>query len=181
MNLQTISRRYARALADITIKGGESREVFAELGRFSAVLYANPELVGFLVSPVIPLERKREIVRSLLSELALRPTSSNFLRLLLENYRLHRLDIILVGLERELDLRAGILSAHVTTARMISDSERSRLREQLHAAMGQAVRLKFEIDASVIGGVVTRIGSTVYDGSIRGQLEQLKQRLARAK
>lgn len=159
----------------------ESQQVLTELERFSATLSANPDLVELIESPVIAIDRKREILGAVLKESSFAATTQNFLNLLLENYRLHRLDAMLRSFERELDARAGILSAEVTTARAMESAEQDRLRERLRAATGQEVRLKFATDPDVIGGVVTRIGSTVYDGSIRTQLAQIKQQLARAK
>ncbi|MEP7270819.1 MAG: ATP synthase F1 subunit delta [Acidobacteriota bacterium] len=181
MGLQTIASRYARALADVTIERKESNQVLGELERFSATLNANPDVVEFFESPVVPVERKREVLLALVKDAALTPTTRNFLQLLLENYRLHRLEAMLRGFERELDRRSGIVSAEVTTARPIDKSEQDHLRDRLRAATGQDVRLKFGVDPAVIGGLVTKIGSTVYDGSIRSQLLQIKQQLARAK
>jgi F-type H+-transporting ATPase subunit delta len=181
MGLHTIANRYARALADITIERDESRRVLSELESFQKLLIENRDLVDFIESPVVTIDRKREILQQILMERDLLGTTANFLNLLLENYRLHRLDLMLGSFERELDARAGIVSAEVTTARPISDTEQNSLRERLRAATGQEVRLKFATDPEVIGGVVTRIGSTVYDGSIRTQLAQIKQQLASAK
>jgi F-type H+-transporting ATPase subunit delta len=181
MGLHTIANRYARALADVTIERAESRQVLEELENFQKTLHENQDLVDFIESPVVTIDRKRDILQQLLKDRELLSTTTNFLNLLLENYRLHKLDLMLKSFERELDTRAGIVSAEVTTARPISDAEQNSLRESLRAATGQEVRLRFATDPDVIGGVVTRIGSTVYDGSIRTQLAQIKQQLARAK
>lgn len=181
MGLHTIANRYARALADVTIERDESRRVLAELESFQKTFSENQDLVDFIESPVVTIDRKREVLEQLLKERELLGTTSNFLNLLLENYRLHRLDLMLKSFERELDARAGIVSAEVTTARPISVAEQNTLSERLRVATGQEVRLKFATDPDVIGGVVTRIGSTIYDGSIRTQLTQIKQQLARAK
>ena len=181
MSLHTIANRYARALADVIIERGEANEVYGELDRFVEVLKANDQLLELFESPVVPLEKKREVLGELLKDFVKRETTSNFLRLLLENNRLHRLEVLLRSLERELDARSGVVSAEVTTARAITDQERDLLRERLHKAMGREVRLKFRTDPAVIGGVVTRIGSTVYDGSIRNQLAQIRQQLAQVK
>ena len=181
MGLHTIANRYARALADITIERDESRRVLSELESLQKTLSENQDLVDFIESPVVTIDRKREVVQQLLREKDLSGTTTNFLNLLLENYRLHRLELMLKSFERELDHRAGIVSAEVTTARPISEAEQNGLRERLRTAPGQEVRLRFATDPDVIGGVVTRIGSTVYDGSIRTQLAQIKEQLARAK
>ena len=181
MSLHTIANRYARALADVMIERGEVSEVHRELERFVEVLKANDALLDLFENPVVPVEKKREVLGELLKDFVQRETTSNFLRLLLENHRLHRLEVLLRSLERELDERSGIVSAEVTTARPITDQERELLRDRLHKAIGREVRLKFRTDPAVIGGVVTRIGSTVYDGSIRNQLAQIREQLVQVK
>lgn len=180
MSVTTIANRYARALADVITARGEMSEVVAELSGFAKMMAQHEQLRDVFASPVISTERKRNVLNELLSRLSLRPSSSNFLRLLLDNQRLHNLDQMLRALSRELDLRTNIVSAEVTTARDISEQEKTMLRDKLKAATGKDVRLQFRTDPNVIGGVVTRIGSVVYDGSIKNQLAQMKQRLMSA-
>lgn len=180
MSVTTIANRYARALADVITERGEMREVVAELTSFSSLLSQHEQLRGVFASPVIPIERKRNVLDELLSRLKLRPTSGNFLQLLLSNLRLHNLDQMLLALSRELDQRTNIVSAEVTTAREINDQEKALLHDKLKAATGKDVRLQFRTDPNLIGGVVTRIGSVIYDGSIKNQLAQMKQRLMNA-
>jgi F-type H+-transporting ATPase subunit delta len=126
---------------------------------------------------VIATERKRAVLDELLSLSGFRQTTANFLRLLLDNRRLHNLDQMLDALTRELDIRMNIVSAEVTTAREIGQQEKAALQTQLKAATGKEVRLQFRTDPAIIGGVVTRIGSLVYDGSIKNQLAQMKREL----
>lgn len=180
MSVTTIANRYARALADVITERGEMNEVVADLNGFAGLMTGHEQLRDVFASPVLSLERKRAVLNDLLARLALRPTSSNFLQLLLANSRLHNLDQMLRALSRELDLRTNIVSAEVTTARAISEQEKTMLRDKLKAATGKDVRLQFRTDADIIGGVVTRIGSVVYDGSIKNQLAQMKERLMTA-
>jgi len=180
MSVTTIANRYARALADVITERGEMNEVVADLNGFEGLMSGHGQLRDVFASPVISLERKRAVLNDLLGRLALRPTSGNFLQLLLANSRLHDLDQMLRALSRELDVRTNIVSAEVTTAREISEQEKTMLRDKLRAATGKDVRLQFRTDTNIIGGVVTRIGSLVYDGSIKNQLAQMKQRLMSA-
>lgn len=177
MSITTIANRYARALADVVTERGEMNEVVAELDDFAGLMSGHEQLRDVFASPVISVERKRGVLSELLGKMQLRQTSSNFLRLLLDNSRLHNLDQMLRALSRELDLRMNIVSAEVTTARDISDQEKAMLADKLKVATGKQVRLQFRTDPNIIGGVVTRIGSLVYDGSIKNQLAQMKQRL----
>jgi|SRR5688572_6647403 F-type H+-transporting ATPase subunit delta len=180
MSQTTIANRYSRALVDVIIERRETNEVIAELNDFSTMMNGHEQLREVFSSPVISLERKQAVLQDLLSRLKLRPLSANFLQLLLANSRIHNLDMILEAVSSELDARTNVVSAVVTTAREIADHEKSLLREKLKAATGKDVRLSFSVDPAIIGGVVTRIGGVVYDGSIKNQLSQMKQKLMNA-
>lgn len=173
----TIANRYARALADVIVDRNETNEVVKELIGFERMMSEHPQLRDVFASPVIATERKRAVLDELLARISPRQTTANFLRLLLENSRLHNLDQMLNALSRELDTRMNIVSADVTTAREIGQQEKASLQSQLKAATGKEVRLQFRTDPAIIGGVVTRIDSLVYDGSIKNQLAQMKKRL----
>ncbi|MCG3159139.1 MAG: ATP synthase subunit delta [Acidobacteria bacterium] len=177
MSVTTIANRYARALADVIIERRETNEVVTELDSFARMMDGHSQLRDVFASPVIAVERKRAVLGELLARFSPRQTTANFLQLLLNNSRLQDLDQMLRALSRELDARAGVVSADVTTAREISEQEKTALQSQLKAATGKDVRLQFRTDPAIIGGVVTRIGSLVYDGSIKNQLAQMKQRL----
>lgn len=180
MSLTTIANRYSRALADVIIERRETSDVVVELSDFSTMMNGHAQLREVFSSPVISLERKQAVLLDLLSRLKLHPSSANFLQLLLANSRLHNLDLILRALTSELDARTGVVSAEVTTAREIADHEKALLSQKLKASTGKDVRLSFSVDPAIIGGVVTRIGGVVYDGSIKNQLSQMKQKLMNA-
>jgi F-type H+-transporting ATPase subunit delta len=173
----TIANRYARALADVIVERRETAEVVKELIDFGRMMSEHPQLRDVFASPVLGAERKRAVLDELLARIDLRQVTANFLRLLLENSRLHDLDQMLNALSRELDARTNIVSAEVTTAREIGQQERAALQSQLKAATGKEVRMQFRTDPAIIGGVITRIGSLVYDGSIKNQLAQMKRKL----
>lgn len=175
MSVTNVANRYARALADVITERGEVEAVSADLTRFAALQNEHGELLAVFASPVVNLDRKRAVLNELLPRLSLRPTAANFLQLLLNNSRLHQLDQMLDALGREIDRRANFVTAEVTTAREIDEKQKDELRQRLKTATGKEVRLSFRTDPSIIGGVVTRIGSLVYDGSIRNQLAQMKQ------
>jgi len=177
MSVTTIANRYARALADVIVERRETNEVVNELSGFERMMAGHPQLRDVFASPVIATERKRAVLNELLARFSPRQTTANFLQLLLNNSRLHDLDQMLKALARELDARTNIVSAEVTTARDISEQEKAALQGQLKATTGKEVRLQFRTDPAIIGGVVTRIGSLVYDGSIKNHLAQMKRRL----
>ena len=180
MSIATIANRYARALADVSIERGEVSEVSGDLHRFAALLAGHAELREVFASPAFTLERKRAILGELLGRLDLRPTSANFLQLLLANSRLHQMDQVLQALTRELDARENVVSAEIVTARELGEEQRHNLEERLGTATGTKVRLSYRVDPTILGGLVARIGSTVYDGSIKNQLTQIRQRLLNA-
>jgi F-type H+-transporting ATPase subunit delta len=180
MSVATIANRYARALADVITEKREVNEVSAELNQFAKLVEGHQQLREVFANPVIPAERKRAVLSELFARRRLRQTTQNFLQLLLANNRLHQLDQMGKALGRELDARANIVSAEVTTARVISDDERRLLHDKLRAVTGKEVRLQFKTDPNIIGGVVARLGSKVYDGSIKNQLAQMKERLLNA-
>jgi len=180
MSIATIANRYARALADVVVERREVNEVVGELQAFARLMDGHGQLRNVFASPVVPLERKRGVLAALFERLRPRPTTSNFLQLLLATQRLHQLGEMLAGVARELDIRTGVVAAEVTTARALGEPEREAIAERLRALTGKEVRLQFGTDPSLIGGVVTRLGSIVYDGSIKSQLAQIRQRMAQA-
>jgi F-type H+-transporting ATPase subunit delta len=107
-----------------------------------------------------------------------RETTASFLRVLLKNQRLSQLRDIVERFGQVLDERSGIVAAHVTTARPIPEDLRRSLHETLTAATGRKVRLSFTTDESIIGGLVARIGSTIFDGSVQSQLDRLANEMA---
>lgn len=177
MTGRALANRYARALADVIIIRNESDKVTSELSAFARMMRDHDELKEVFASPALPVEKKTAVLKELIDVMKLSETSSNFLHLLLNNFRLVDLDIMLSALAEEMDIRLGVVAADVTTARDITDDEKNKLAEKLKKVTGKDVRLKFSKDPEIIGGVLTRIGSVVYDGSIKEQLAQLKKNL----
>lgn len=178
MSLQTVARRYAAALADVTTERREEREVQNELAQWATTIESNPQLEEIFANPTVAYDQKRKVLEEMISRTRVRETTASFLRVLLKNQRLSQLRGIVDRYGQMLDERAGVVAANVTTARPISEELRNALHETLAARTGQKVRLTFHIDEAIIGGVVARIGSTIIDGSVRNQLERLSERLA---
>jgi F-type H+-transporting ATPase subunit delta len=177
LSVQSIARRYATALADVVTARGEAAEVRDELSQWEAMTRSNPELLEVFRHPTIPQEQKQRMLRALIERTRPRPTTANFLQVLLQNHRLGDLSEINRQFAQELDRRSGVVEAQVTTARPVPAEAQEALRARLGELTRSRVRLQFAVDEDLIGGVVTRIGSTVYDGSVRNQLEQVKQRM----
>jgi F-type H+-transporting ATPase subunit delta len=175
--LQTIARRYAVALADVVISGGEAQEVRDELAAWEELMRSNTRLVEVFRHPAIPYVQKLGVLNELIKRVRPRPTTANFLKVLLQNHRLAELSEINSQFVKELDRRSGVVTAQVTTARPLPADAQESLRVRLAGLTGSKVRLQFDVDDELIGGVVTRIGSTLYDGSVRSQLQQIKQKM----
>ena len=178
MSVQTVARRYATALADVVLQGGEAREIQDELIAWEEMLQANANLREVFANPTIALDKKRAVLNRLIEMAKPRATVVNFLKVLLQNQRLTDLNEINKKFAQILDERAGMVAATVTTARAVSDDAQQSLRAKLLDLTGKKVRIDFATDPELIGGLVTRIGSTVYDGSVRSQLQQVKEKMA---
>lgn len=177
MSIETIARRYSTALADVMVKSGETEIVKSELREWERMISENADLQNVFSNPAIPHANKEKLLESLLEKTRPARSTANFLRILLRNGRLTELGVIKDRFESELEERSGIVSAEVTSARELPQGERSELRSNLEKLTGKKVKLNFNIDQNIIGGVVTRVESTVYDGSVRTQLENLKKQL----
>lgn len=178
MSSPTVARRYSVALADVVLQRGEAREVQQELLVWADLLKSNANLREVFANPTIALEQKRRVLNRLLEIAKPRPTTVNFLKVLLQNQRLTDLDEINKRFAVVLDDRAGVVAAQVTTARPVDPGTQQTLQTTLRNLTGKTVRIEFDTDTSMIGGLVARIGSTIYDGSVRSQLEQIKEKMA---
>lgn len=178
MSSQSVSRRYAVALADELSGGGQERTIQDELISWEEMISSNWELREAFANPTIPYEQKKRVLNELIAKTKVNPITANFLQILLKNQRLTALGEINSRLAVVLDDRAGAVAAHVTTASPVNEETQRNLSEKLSGFTGKTVRLSFDVDDSLIGGIVTRVGSTVYDGSIRTQLDQMEKTLA---
>jgi F-type H+-transporting ATPase subunit delta len=178
MSVQMIARRYASALADVILERGEAKEIQHEMQQWEELLQSNAALQEVFRNPTIALDQKRAVLNKLIDRAQPRPTTTNFLKVLLQNQRLTELPEINRKLAQILDERAGMVAAIVTTARPVPDNIQRSLEQRLIAVTQKKVRLDFQEDPDLIGGLVTRIGSTVYDGSVRNQLQLMKERMA---
>jgi F-type H+-transporting ATPase subunit delta len=142
------------------------------------MMLTNASLLEAFSNPTVAYEQKGKVLNALISRTRVQPTTGNFLRLLLKNQRLAELPAVNVKLAQVLDERAGVISALVTSARPVPEATKSSLEEKLGKLTGRKVRLTFGTDESLLGGTVTRIGSTIYDGSVRDQLRRLGEELA---
>lgn len=178
MSVQTVARRYAAALVDVVVARREAREVQEELSAWARMLQDNSQLLEVFRNPTIPYDQKRRVLNALIERTGVRPTTSNFLQVLLQNHRLADLHEINRVFTQELDRRSGVVFAHVTTARPVSEVTQQALHAQLSELTNSNVRLQFAVDEELLGGIVTRVGSTVYDGSVRNRLDRIREQMS---
>lgn len=177
MSVETIARRYAVALADVVIKSGDADTVRTELNAWVDLIESNPDLERALESPAIAHSNKQGVLEGLIAKTKPTKTTANFLRVLLRNSRIAQLPQISERFHHELEDRSGESHASVTSARALSEAEKSEFQKTIEKLTGRTVNINYAVDESIIGGVVTRVGSTVYDGSVKTQLENLKEKL----
>lgn len=177
MSIETVARRYASALADVVEKTGETDAVKSELKTWDELVNSNANLRNAFGNPSIPHLRKEAVLIELIARVKPTRTTANFLRVLLENNRLTEISEIVERFEAVIDERGGTVLGEVKSAYTLSEGQKADLVANLEKITGKQIKPSFGIDQDLIGGVVARIGSTVYDGSVRTQLENLREQL----
>lgn len=178
MTNRAAARRYARALFDVVLKEANPTEVDRELASVHALVGSNDALRRALTNPAIPASRKRGVIEALLAHAgSLTPALGKLLLMLAERDRLALLPELAEAYRERLMEHLHILRAEVTTAVPLPDGRRATIERGLAEATGRTVALTARVDPAIIGGAVTRVGSTVYDGSIVRQLERLREQL----
>ncbi len=176
-SVETVARRYATALADVVEKTGEADSIRAELKTWEAMIASNADLANAFGNPAIAHLKKEAVLEKLIEKAKPSRTTSNFLRVLLKNGRFNELGEVGTKFDSVIEERRGIVHGTVTSAHDLSEAEKTELKAALEKVTGKTVNLTFGLDKDLIGGVVARIGSTVYDSSVKTQLETLRERL----
>jgi len=173
LSLQTIARRYASALAEVAIERQEESLVQKEIDFWAKLIDDNQLLREVFSNPTIAYDQKRKVLEELIQRTAVRETTASFLRVLLHNQRLAELKYVAERFGQVLDQHNGVIAANVPTPRPIPEDLKATLSQTLSSSAGRTVRLSFATDEKIIGGIITQIGSTIFDGSVEGQLERL--------
>ena len=169
---------YARALVDVVLSRKlDASNVSQQLFDFSAALDSSSALREVLYNPSFKLEKRIAILDSMAKKMELSSEVRNFVAVVMRNGRLHAFDEIAAQYRSEMDRREGIAEAEITTARKLDATERQELETRVATMAGTKIHATFQEDTGLLGGVILRIGSTVYDGSVRGRLERMKEQL----
>lgn len=176
MTNSTVARRYAQALYEEAEREQQVEQVDTDVDLIRETLDGSRDLVAFFQSPIISREKKEAVVQSLFAE-SLRKTTYNFLRLLIEKKREALFPDVVRAYQDLRDEQRGIMEAQAKVAYPLSESEEQTLVQALEKLSGSQVRLNVQEDRTILGGLVVRMGDTVYDGSVRNQLANLRERM----
>jgi F-type H+-transporting ATPase subunit delta len=181
MTSTAVVNRYGSALVDVVLSPNSDVkpvDALAQLRTFDAAVKESTALREVLASPAVSAQRKRAVIRRIADSIGASRVVRNFLLVLTDHRRGDALSEVTEAFELLLDERLGYVRAEVRSAAELSGEERERLTSRLGEIAGSKVRLRFTIDPELIGGVSAKIGSTVYDGSVRGQLADLRAQLS---
>ena len=183
--ISVVAARYAAALADVVTAGvhasstaqADPAEITAQLRTVDDLIASSNELKNALASPAVTPSRKRAVIARLLAPMNVSEQVRNFLFVVIDHRRVHELKSIIEAFENLADQRLGFIRADVASATEMPEAQRKTLEAQLSRLAGKKTRLRYTIDPALLAGVVAKVGSTVYDGSVRGQLERLRLKL----
>jgi F-type H+-transporting ATPase subunit delta len=180
---RNVARRYAKGLLDAAIDAGESadaQQLSEQLASLSRVVESHDGLRLVLINPAVGWERKASILAEIAARLDLHSLLRSFLRLLAEKERLDHLHLIADVFTSMVDEHRGVVTAEIATPMELDAPQAAAMKDRLSAAIGRDVRLKTKTEPDLLGGLVTRIGDVVYDGSLRSHLSRIRRRLGSA-
>ena len=175
----SLARRYARALMNIGADQKNADKLGADVRAFAQAMATSAELTVVLSNPAFPRAERRKIVDALATCFATSPVVRNFLYVLLDNERLSHLPAISREIDRLLEQQAGRISAEVVSAAPLSPAQVTQITAALEKLSGKKVVLARREDPALLGGVVAKLGDVIYDGSVRTQLRQLRDQMAK--
>jgi F-type H+-transporting ATPase subunit delta len=169
---------YARAFADVVASAKlDAAAIDRRLNDFLATWDGSKELREVFENPAIPVEQKVAILDKMNAKLGMQRELRNFIAVLIKNDRIAHVHEVANAFRAELEERKGIRQAEIVTARELSEQERATLLAGVVELAGAQVQASFKLDQSILGGAIVRIGSMVYDGSVKGRLERLREEL----
>src|SRR5512143_3209599 len=177
--MAAVNSRYARAFVDVVFdKKLDASKTIEELRALAELVETTAALRTVWESPSVPAEQKRAVLDQIVSKLGASKMTRNLVAVLIDNRRIAALPEIARQFQEELNTRLGIADAQITTARELGEDEKRALEQQIAVLTGKKVRAEYRRDQTVLGGAVVKVGSTIYDGSVKGQLQRLKEQLS---
>ena len=176
--MKSASLQYANALADIALAQGAAEPAAKQLAAFGAAYGESAELRTFLASPAVNIEAKHAVIEKLMARMGASKIIRNFLFVIADHRRTQLLPEIVNAFQQVIRQRAGIAEAEVTSAVEMTAAQKKEMAKTLARLTGKKVETKYSLDPALLGGAVVRIGDTIYDGSLRSRLSELRARLA---
>lgn len=176
--MATVVNTYARAFADVVTDARlDAARTLAEAQQIAGLVRDNKGLRDVWENPSIPAEQKRAVLDGIVQRLGIARPVRNFVAVLIDKGRIRLVSEIVAQFAQELNQRLGFADAEVISARELGASERTALEADLARVTGKRIRARYQQDGSILGGAIARVGSTVYDGSVKGQLERIRKQL----
>jgi len=177
--MASVASTYARAFAEVVFDTRmDANRAIGGLRRISGLLTESVELRRVWENPAVPAEQKRKLLDAIVRQEGIEHHVRNLVAVLIDHRRTQFLERIMQQLVKELDARMGLAEAQIISARELGDAEKRALEAQIEKVTGKKIRAHFGLDASLLGGAVVRVGSTIYDGSVKGQLEKIREALS---
>jgi F-type H+-transporting ATPase subunit delta len=177
--MASVATTYARAFADVVLSHRlDAQRAIGGLRQIAALMTDSAELRRVWENPAVPADQKRKVLDVIVERDGIDKPVRNLVAVLIDHRRIQFLGRVVDQLEKELDARMGFAEAEITSVRDLNDPEKRSLEAQISKLTGKKVRARFDQDASLLGGVIVRVGSTIYDGSVRGQLEKIKEAIS---
>jgi F-type H+-transporting ATPase subunit delta len=177
--MSAATSRYARAFVDVVVEHKlDANRVLQELQSITAISRTSAELRQVWESPAIPADQKRSLLDAIVARQGISRPVRNLIAVLIDHRRVGLIEQVVKDFQQELDSRLGFAEAQITSARELDDSEKRILENQVEKLTGKKVRARYTQDATLLGGAVVKLGSTIYDGSVAGQLERIREQLS---
>ncbi|HLZ39546.1 MAG TPA: ATP synthase F1 subunit delta [Candidatus Sulfotelmatobacter sp.] len=177
--MASVASTYARAFADVVFgERLDASQATGGLRQISAIFGESVDLRRVWENPAVPVDQKRKLLDAIVQREGIQRPVRNLIAVLIDHRRLSFLPRIVEQFEKELDARLGFANAQISSARELGPNEKGALEAQIEKTTGKKVRASYGLDPSLLGGAVVRVGSTIYDGSVKGQLERIKEAIS---
>jgi F-type H+-transporting ATPase subunit delta len=175
----SVASTYARAFADVVFSAHlDAERATSGLRQVAELLVESADLRRVWENPAVPADQKHHLLDAIVQRGGIERHVRNLVAVLIDHRRTHFLSRIIEQFEKELDARLGFAEAQISSARELADPEKRALESQIGKVTGKKVRARYQLDAALLGGAVVRVGSTIYDGSVKGQLERIKEEIS---
>jgi F-type H+-transporting ATPase subunit delta len=173
-----VSKQYAKAFADIAIAQGAPQTAVRQLADFGEAFAASAELRNFLESPAVDTQIKHRVIEKIVAQQGASRINRNFLFVIVDHHRAYMLPEIIVAVQEVVRQRQGLAEAEISSAVELSAAQKTELAKTLSRLTGKRIEPKYSLDPALLGGAVARVGDTIYDGSLRSRLTEMRARLS---